>query len=318
MLCLLLLILCRYTGWGLGLFKSLFQSVSSFCNAGFDLIGSMNMIPFVTHRITNITIMTLITLGGLGFLVWDDISNSIKNGIKEKYSFGRILRSFSLHTKLVLILQIVLVAIGTVGFLICEYNNPNTMADFNLADKLLISTFHSVSARTAGFMTVDLVYLKDITKMIMVGLMFIGGGPGGMAGGIKTTTFLVLILGVLTNIKGKKNINILKRTITNGTFVKAVSVVVIAVLLLALSNMLLVANSDMDPLDLLFESVSAFATVGLTNGALAQMNTFCQGIIILLMYIGRVGTTTMAVAFVMKKPRENDLVVYAKENVIVG
>ena len=251
-------------------------------------------------------------------MVWDDISNSIKNGIKEKYSFGRILRSFSLHTKLVLILQIVLVAIGTVGFLICEYNNPNTMADFNLADKLLISTFHSVSARTAGFMTVDLVYLKDITKMIMVGLMFIGGGPGGMAGGIKTTTFLVLILGVLTNIKGKKNINILKRTITNGTFVKAVSVVVIAVLLLALSNMLLVANSDMDPLDLLFESVSAFATVGLTNGALAQMNTFCQGIIILLMYIGRVGTTTMAVAFVMKKPRENDLVVYAKENVIVG
>lgn len=276
------------------------------------------MIPFVTHKITNFTCMGLITIGGLGFLVWDDISNCFKKGIKEKYDFGRIIRSFSLHTKLVLILQLILVVVGTFGFLVAEYNNPNTIAEFGFGDKLMISAFHSVSARTAGFMTVDLAYLNDITKFMMIILMFIGGAPGGIAGGIKTTTLLVLILGVLTNIRGKKNINIMKRTITDGTFVKAVSVVVITMLLLTMSNMFLMVNSDIYVLDLLFETVSGFATVGLSCGALAQMNTVCQSIIILLMFIGRVGTTTMAVAFVMKKPRENDLVVYAKENIIVG
>ena len=310
--------MCRFIGWGSGLFKALFQSVSAFCNAGFDLVGSNSMIPFVTHRITNITCMFLITIGGLGFLVWDDISNCIKKAIKEKLNFGRFLRSLSLHTKLVLTLQLVLVIMGTIAFFACEYDNIATMANFNLSDKLLISTFHSVSARTAGFATVDLSCLNDITKFIMIFLMLIGGAPGGMAGGLKTTTILVIILGVLTNIKGKKNISILKRTITDGTFIKAVSVVVIALVLLMLSNMFLIANSDINVLDIMFESTSAFATVGLTSGALSQMNAICQGLIILLMFVGRVGTTTMAVAFVMKKPRENDLVVYAKENVIVG
>ena len=301
-----------------GLFKSLFQSVSAFCNAGFDLIGSESMIPFATSRIINITCMTLTIMGGLGFLVWDDISNCIKEGFKNKISFTRILKKFTLHTKLVLILQIVLMLIGTFAFLVCEYDNPNTIANFNLNDKILISAFHSVSARTAGFATVNLSMSKDITKMFLIILMIIGAAPGSMAGGIKTTTLFVLILGVVTSIRGKKNINIFKRTISNGTFLKAVSVVVIAVVVLVTANMFLAINSNIYILDLFFESASAFATVGLTSSALAKMNMLCQSAIILLMYIGRIGTVTMAVAFVMKKPKENDLVVYAKEDVIVG
>lgn len=301
-----------------GLFKSLFQSVSAFCNAGFDLIGSESMIPFATSRIINITCMTLTIIGGLGFLVWDDISNCIKEGFKNKISFTRILKKFTLHTKLVLVLQLVLMLIGTFAFLVCEYDNPNTIANFNLNDKILISAFHSVSARTAGFATVNLSMSKDITKMFLIILMIIGAAPGSMAGGIKTTTLFVLILGVVTSIKGKKNINVFKRTISNGTFIKAVSVVVIAVVVLITANMFLAINSNIYILDLFFESASAFATVGLTTSALTKMNMICQSVIILLMYIGRIGTVTMAVAFVMKKPKENDLVVYAKEDVIVG
>ena len=300
------------------MFKSLFQSISAFCNAGFDLIGSENMVPFVTNIGINIVCMLLTTLGGLGFLVWDDISNCVVEGKDKKFSLTRIVKNLKLHTKLILIAQVSLVILGTFAFFVAEYHNPETIADFNIQDKLLISSFHSVSARTAGFASVNLANLNDITKIFMIILMFIGGGPGSVAGGIKTTTLIVLLLGVITSIRGKKHMNILKRTVSDGTFIKAVSVITIAITVLVVSNVILVMNSDIYVLDLLFESVSAFATVGLTSGALAEMNTFCQSIIIFLMYIGRVGTTTMAVAFVMKKPIENDLVVYAKEDIIVG
>ena len=312
------LISSQSIGFGLGLFKSFFQSVSAFCNAGFDLIGNSSMMPFVTHKITNFTCMFLITVGGLGFLVWDDMSNCIREGFKRKYSITKVVKTFNLHTKLVLIIQVILILVGAITFYIFESENINTIGKFGIFDKWMISTFHSISARTAGFASVDLASLNEITKMIMIILMFIGGAPGGMAGGVKTTTIFVLILGVISNVRGKKNINIMQRTITSETFIKAVSVIVIAVLLLVSANMFFVANSDINELNLLFESVSGFATVGLTSGALAQMSTVNQSIIILLMYIGRVGTTTMAVAFVMKKPRENDLVVYAKGNIIVG
>ena len=301
-----------------GLFKSLFQSISAFCNAGFDVIGDSNMVPFVTNRIVNITCMVLTTIAGLGFLVWNDITNCVKYGIKEKYSFTRMIKKFSLHTKIVLLMHMILFTFGTLIFFAFEYYNPETIANFSLADKFLISAFHSVSARTSGFASVNLIHLTDMTKLVMTLLMLIGAGSGSMAGGIKTTTLFVVIVGVYTNIIGKKNINVFKRTISNGTFMKAVSVIAIALVVLIVSNLLLIANSNIKTLDLFFESVSAFATVGLTSGALAKMSLFCRSILILLMYIGRIGTITMAVAFVMKKPKENDLVVYSQEDVIVG
>ena len=215
-------------------------------------------------------------------------------------------------------MQVALVIIGAVGFLSFEFYNINTIGNYNLQDKILISTFHSVSARTAGFATVQMSNLNDITKVILSILMFIGAGSGSMAGGIKITTFLVIILGVYSNIVGKKNINIFKRTISRGTFIKAVSVAFIAIIILVAANMFLMVNTNVEGIDLLFESVSAFATVGLTSGALAFMDKTCLSLIILLMYIGRIGTITMAVAFVMKKPKVNDVVIYAKEDVIVG
>ena len=305
-------------GWGQGLFKSLFQSISAFCNAGFDVIGDSNMMPFATNKIISITCMLLTSIAGLGFLVWNDISINLKHGIKEKYSFSKIIKKFSLHTKIVLLMHIVLFTVGTLVFFSFEYYNPETLGKFNLWDKFLISAFHSVSARTSGFASVNLIHLTDMTKLVMTLLMLIGAGSGSMAGGIKTTTLFVVIVGVYSNIVGKKNINIFKRTISSSVFFKAVSVITIAIAILIVSNLFLIANSNIKTLDLFFESVSALATVGLTSGALAKMNLVCRSILILLMYIGRLGTMTMALAFVLKKPKENDLVVYSHENVIVG
>ena len=215
-------------------------------------------------------------------------------------------------------MHIILFTFGTFIFFSFEYYNPGTLGRFNLCDKFLISAFHSVSARTSGFASVNLIHLTDMTKLVMTLLMLIGAGSGSMAGGIKTTTLFVVLVGVYSNIIGRKNINIFKKTIPNETFMKAVSVIIIAVIILILSNLFFIANSNIKTLDLLFESVSAFATVGLTSGALAQMNWICRGVLILLMYIGRIGTMTMAVAFVVKKPKENDLIVYSKEEIIVG
>lgn len=305
-------------GWKLGLFKSVFQSISAFCNAGFDVIGNNSMVYFATNKIVNITCMILTSIAGLGFLVWNDISVGMKQWWKERYSFSRMVKKLSLHTKIVLLMHLILFIIGTIVFFSFEYYNPGTIAKYNLEEKLLISAFHSVSARTSGFASVNLINLTDMTKLVMTVLMLIGAGSGSMAGGIKTTTLFVVLAGVYSNIKGKKNINVMKKTISNEVFIKAVSIVVIAIGILLISNLLLIANSSIGTLDLLFESVSAFATVGLTSGALAKMNLMCRSIIVLLMYIGRIGTMTMALSFVVKKPKENDLVIYSHEDVIVG
>ena len=297
-------------GFSLGLFKSLFQSISAFCNAGFDLVGDSSLIPFATHKIINIVCMLLTTIGGLGFLVWDDISKCVKNKFQ--------LKKLSLHTKLVLMMQLILVIVGAILFFGFEFNNDLTIAKFSLPDKILISLFHSVSARTAGFATVNLAFCNDITKLIISLLMFIGAGSGGMAGGVKTTTFFILIMGVISNIAGKKNINVFKNTISTNTFIKSVTIVMIALTVLLFAICIMMINSNIYIVDIIFEVISALSTTGLTSGALVQMNLLCKSLIILLMYTGRLGTLTMALAFVLKKPKENDLVVYAEGNVIVG
>lgn len=305
-------------GFKLGLFKSVFQAISAFCNAGFDLIGNNSLIPYATNKIINIVCMLLTILGGLGFLAWDDIGNTFFECIKKKRNIFTAFSKLKLHSKLVLILQFTLIILGTIGFMTCEFSNDLTIASYSFEDKLLVSIFQSVSTRTAGFMTVDLSNINPITKILMIILMFIGGAPGSVAGGVKTTTFFVLILGVVANIKSKKNISVFKRTISEGTFAKAVTVITISLLVVIISNIVLIANSDIDSLDLLFETTSAFSTAGLTCGALSKMNEISKSVIVLLMYVGRIGTMTMAVSFVMKKPKEKDLVVYAKEDVIVG
>lgn len=307
-------------GWGQGLFKSLFHSVSAFCNAGFDIFKGDSLIPYAFDTTINITLIALITIGGLGFLVWEDISNCIGNAIREKTSLKRAIRKFSLHTKLVLIMQIFLFIFGTLGFLMLENNNELTIGNMNFEDKILVSSFQSATARTAGFYTIGMENLQTPTKLFMIFLMFIGGAPGSMAGGVKTITLLVIIYGIFSIIHGKKNISIFKRTISKETFEKACAIflVMLAISYISLAIIMCNINSNVTALDAFFDIISSIATVGLSTGAIANMNEIGIINIMLLMYIGRVGTITTAVAFVIGRPKENDDIVYAKEDVIVG
>lgn len=264
--------------------------------------------------------MLLIQIGGLGFLVWEDFSQNIGSAIKERKSLTRAIKKLSLHTKLVLIFQVLFVLIGMFGFLWLEYDNANTIGELNLNDKFLVSAFHSISARTAGMFTVDMSLMKDSTKLFMIFLMLIGGAPGSMAGGLKTVTLAVILFGMLSMIKGKKNITIFRRTISHEIYEKATAVFNFMITIIFIAVLAIMCNliAPVSAIDITFDTVSSIATVGLSAGAINNMNSISIVITILLMYIGRVGTITTAVAFVLKKPKENDDIIYANEDVIVG
>ena len=308
------------TNFSDGLFKGLFHSVSAFCNAGFDILKGNSLEPYSLDRVVNITIMILIQLGGLGFLVWEDISKCFGEAIKNKTSISKAIKKFALHTKLVLISQVVLVILGTVLFLGFENTNSSTIGNLELSDKILVSSFQSISARTAGMSTVNMAELRNATKLLMIFLMLIGGAPGSMAGGIKTVTVVVILYGMLAMIKGKKNITIFKKTIPHETYEKAMTVFIFMVLVTFISVLIVTYNmtENVSVLDTTFDLSSSIATVGLSAGAMEHMNNIGLFVNILLMYIGRVGTITTAVAFILGKPKENDDIVYAKEDVIVG
>lgn len=276
--------------------------------------------PYALDKTVNITIMLLIQIGGLGFLVWEDISNCIGNAVRERTSLSRAIKKLSLHSKLVLIFQVLFVIIGMFGFLALEYNNEATIANLDLNDKVLVSAFQSVSSRTAGMFTVDMAALNDTTKLIMIVLMLIGGAPGSMAGGAKTVTIAVIIFGLLAMVKGKKNITIFKKTISHDIFEKAMTVFIFVVTMIFIGTLIIACNlnAPTETINIAFDTVSSIATVGLSAGAINNMNSISHIVTIILMYVGRVGTITTAVAFVLGRPKENDDIVYAKEDVIVG
>lgn len=302
-------------GFWSGLFRSLFFSVSIFCDAGFDLLGANSMIPFAGNVVMNVTSNILMIVSSLGFLVWNDIAENIIESIKKRRGLKQTIQRFNLHTKIVLFAEIVLITIGTILFFIFEYDN---LPGLNLGDKMTVSLFQSISSFTAGACTVRIPLLRNVTKIVFTILMFIGGNPGSMSGGIKMSTVIVLIAGVIANIRGKKNITFMRRTIPNEVFAKAATVFIISLLLVIVTSVIMISSCELSPIDIMFEASSAFATNGLSSGSFNEMNTLSQTIIMLLMYIGRVGTMTMALAFVVSAPRENDLVVYAKEDVVVG
>lgn len=303
-----------------GIFNALFHSVSAFCNAGVEILSGNSMEAYMLDRTVNIVLIFLIQIGGLGFLVWDDISNCVKSEAKKFCGVNRIIRKFSLHTKIVLVTQIIFVLIGTFGFLIFENSNLNTIGNLSFDDKILVSAFQSVSARTAGMSTVNISYLNDTTKLLLVFLMFVGGAPGSMAGGMKTVTIVIILFGMLSMLKGKKHITVLKRTIPQETYEKAMAIFIFMVMVTFVAIIIIEynLNANVSVFDVAFEVSSAITTVGFSVGVLEKLNTIGLFVIMFLMYIGRVGTITTAVAFMIGKPKENDAVVYAKEDVIVG
>ena len=282
-----------------GIWISVFNSVSAFCNAGIDIISENSLCDYALNPVINLTTSFLIISGGIGFVVWWDVIEIIKN--KKR----RHLRFLSLHSKIAISATAVLIVVGTILFFIFEYNNPLTMQSYSLIEKVEASFFQSVTTRTAGFATIPQENFTNASSIVSLLLMFIGGSPVGTAGGIKTVTFVILLATAASVIKNKRTIDVFNRQISEKSIKKVIAVFATSFSVMTISTILLSAASNADFLDVLYETVSATATVGLTRNFTASLNTVGKIIIIATMYFGRVGPISLAVAFKMRKSSEN-------------
>lgn len=285
-----------------GIWVSVFNSVSAFCNAGMDIIGENSLCDYSGNALITLTTAALIILGGLGYIVWWDVSRVIKN---RKQNGGRFFKSLTLHSKIVLISTAFLLITGTALTLCFEYNNPLTLEGLPLSDKIQAAFFQSVTTRTAGFASLPQENLTNPTAILSLLLMFIGGSPVGTAGGIKTITAAVLLSITVSLISGKNSVSLFGRTISKQSVYKAVAVTVMSFSVMFVSTLLLSAVTNAPALDILFETVSATATVGLSRSLTGALNLLGKLIIIFTMYFGRVGPISIAIAFGGKNPSRN-------------
>ena len=298
-------------GWGRGLFSAIFLAISAFCNAGFDNFGSTSLIAFQTDPLVNLVIAGLIITGGLGFMVWFDLATHI--GKKKK---GRL----HFHTKLVLLLTLGLLAFGTVSSLVLEWNNAGTIGNLPVADKVLVSFFQTVSMRTAGFGTIDYSMARPVTLLIYILQMFLGGAPGGTAGGLKITTFFVLLVFARSELLGLPHANVARRTIAPRTVQKSFSVFIIFLMTFLLGLILLGVTAKGNPpfIHLIFETISALGTVGVTANLTPDLGKLALSVIMVLMFIGRIGPLTLLVSLADYHPEKKDMIHYMKADISIG
>jgi len=299
-----------------GLWKSVFHAVSAFCNAGLDLVGSSSLAVYRTNVLMNFTTMLLIIFGGLGFPVWWDLLDVLKRAKRKEILRRDVFVKLNVHSKLVLVMTTALVFGG--GFLIFlfEYNNPETIGDLSFGNKVMAALFESVTLRTAGFQTVPQENLTEASTLLALILMFIGGSPSGTAGGVKTVTMVILILSMLAAVRGTDEVRAFRRKISDNYVRRAVAVIVVFFVALMAITMALSITENGSFLDILFEATSATATVGLTRGFTGSLTMAGKWIIIVAMYLGRLGPITMALAFNAKKYVGKKT--YAEGRVIIG
>ncbi len=285
-----------------GIWISIFNSISAFCNAGIDIISENSLCDYALNPMINIVTCTLIILGGIGYIVWWDVIRVLKDIRNKKF---KCFSSLTLHSKIALSVTGVLIVIGAVAFFIFEYNNPLTIKEYSLFDKLQTSLFQSVTTRTAGFATIPQQDLTNSSAIVSLLLMFIGGSPVGTAGGIKTVTVAVLIFAAFATIKNKADVVLFRRTIPKQAVSKAVAVVCMSFMIVFISTLLLSVVTDADALDIVYETVSATATVGLTRDLTSVLNMWGKLIIIVTMYLGRVGPISLVIALNRTKEKKN-------------
>lgn len=289
--------------WGI------FHSVSAFCNAGFDIFGSIapgaSVGVFNHDPVVCVTLMVLITVGGLGFFVWEELSRI--------HSWKRL----SVYTKLVLLTTAALILLGTAATLLLEWDNPETLGGMPVGQKILNGFFQSVTLRTAGFASVDQAKLTDAGKAVSILLMLIGGSSGSTAGGVKTVTFIVLLLFLWSRARGRSAVNVFKRRIPAGSVLDAMTIIAIVVGLAFLGAVFICVTSPVGLADALYETVSALATVGLTAGVTGKLSAAAQLMIIVFMYFGRVGVLTISLGFLMGNKAE-ERYEYATTNLLIG
>ncbi|MEL7647803.1 MAG: TrkH family potassium uptake protein [Sedimentibacter sp.] len=290
-----------------GIAYAMFHSISAFCNAGFDLIGN-SMINYVENPIVTFTLSFLIIIGGLGFyVVWDIYAS--KN-----------LHMLTLHSKLVIIITAILLLAGTVVIFALEYKNPGTMGNLSLWGKIQASFFQSMTPRTAGFNSVPVENYRMSTAAFTILLMFIGGSPASTAGGIKTTTAGVLLVSIYNMVRGKRDFEVMERRILPDVTLKAAAILMISMMLVMFVSITLSITEEKlgyDFLDIFFETVSAFATVGLTRGITPFLSGAGKVVLTFVMFIGRVGPMTVAYAFLRQNKNIGNYT-YPEGRVIIG
>ncbi|MBE6790446.1 MAG: potassium transporter KtrB [Ruminococcaceae bacterium] len=287
-----------------GIWISVFTAVSAFCNAGIDIIAENSLCDYAINPVINIVTCTLIIIGGIGYVVWWDVLRVLKRSKTRKVRF---FRDLTLHSKIAVTTSLILILTGAALIFIFEYNNPQTIGNYTLFQKLEVSLFQSVTTRTAGFATFAQKNLSNAGAVVCLLLMFIGGSPVGTAGGIKTVTFAVIILASVASIRNKSDVEVFNRQLTKQAVNKAVSVTCMSFIIMFASTVLLSAVTDANILDIVFETVSATATVGLTRNLTPSLGSIGKLIIIITMYFGRVGPITIAVAFKRNKDNPNNI-----------
>lgn len=287
----------------------IFHSISAFCNAGFDILGfrdeGTSIMTYGTDGFICLVLALLIIVGGLGFLVWEEIL-SVRN-----------LKKLSVYSKLVLITTAVLIFGGMLLFLVLEWNNPATIGEMDLKGKLVASFFQSATTRTAGFAGIDQGALTDASKAVTMFLMLIGGSSGSTAGGLKTVSFMVIVLFIIAQLRGRKRICVFYRNIPDAQVVNALTLFGIMVALSFIGGVVISATSPISFTDGLYEAISALATVGLTTGVTTSLSVVSQYLLILFMYFGRVGILTISLGFLMGHSKEQNFS-YAETNVLIG
>ena len=286
-----------------------FHAVSAFCNAGFDILGfkepGASLIVYQTDPVICLTLSALVILGGLGFLVWDEL-------LRERNP-----KKWSVYTRLVMITTGVLLAVGTIAFCLLEWRNPSTLGTMRTPQKLLAAFFQSMTLRTAGFAGMDQGLLTPAGKAVSISMMLIGGSSGSTAGGLKTVTFVVLLMFLWNRMRGRQTVSVFHRTISNDHVLNAITIFMLMVLLAFFGAAVICATSPVGFTDGLFETVSAIGTVGLTAGATPRLSTVSKFMIMVFMYFGRVGLLTISFGFLKKKP-SGEKYRYANTDLLIG
>lgn len=303
----------RY-GVGNGIYYSVFTSVSAFCNAGIDVFGFIEPSSSLTHFASTpgvlIPVMLLAIIGGLGFVVWSDV-------ITFRQS-----RRLMLHTKIVLVVSAILLIGGAICFFCFEYSNPETIGNFSLGDKVVNSFFQSAVTRTAGFQTFDNNNLTPISTMLSMGLMLIGGAPGSTAGGIKVTTFVVIIMTVYCFIRGKDDTIINGKRVSKAVVYKSLSVLVVSVFLIFISASILYftqsQTGEIRGIHALYEAIYAFSTTGMTTGVAAMSNTVAKITLLVTMFVGRVGPMSLALSLSARTSSKEQKQIIPEGRIMVG
>ena len=297
-----------------GIWISVFTSVSAFCNAGIDIMAENSLCNYATNPLINIVTSLLIILGGLGYVVWWDVLRVLKTRTPKN---RKVFRHLTLHSKIAITATLLLIFVGGTLIFAFEYSNPLTIGNMSVLEKIEVSLFQSVTTRTAGFATIPQENLTNASSLVSILLMMIGGSPVGTAGGMKTVTIAVLFCSAMATIRGKKHASLFGRSISSESIRKAVAVSVSFLSIFVISTIALLASNDASMLDVVYETMSATATVGLSRNFTASLNLFGKLIVIFTMYFGRVGPISLAIALGSKSEAQN-LISEPTEEISIG